>query len=199
MYYNEGGLRAHLPVFALAATSCSLKLRGAQQLVAQHRDLDLELLTAVTQQQGANKLPASYSHLARRLRMAPNDDTRSSLGHKVSPRLLQARKPLSRAYEKQQCYTLTKRCVGEGVLILSNWHGMSVTAYHTEIICTILADHKQVIGYLSIDISANQVEIAGNKVMRPLLLLMIRTLLGLGLNLHATLRCLSKACMQAFC
>ena len=84
------GLCANLPVFALAAASCSLKLRGAQQLVAQHRHLDLELVTAVTQQQGANKLPASYSHLARRLRMPPNNDTRSSLGY-VSPWLLQAR------------------------------------------------------------------------------------------------------------
>ena len=69
------GLCANLPVFALTAASCSLKLRRAQQLVAQHRHLDLELVTAVTQQQGANKLPASYSHLARRLRMPPNNDT----------------------------------------------------------------------------------------------------------------------------
>lgn len=91
MYNVEWGLCAHLPIFALAAASCSLKLRWAQQLVAQHRHLDLELLTAVTQQQGANKLPASYSHLARRLRMPPNNDTRSSLGYKVSPWLLQAR------------------------------------------------------------------------------------------------------------
>lgn len=91
MYNVEWGLCAHLPIFALAAASCSLKLRWAQQLVAQHRHLDLELLTAVTQQQRANKLPASYSHLARRLRMPPNNDTRSSLGYKVSPWLLQAR------------------------------------------------------------------------------------------------------------
>lgn len=75
MYYVGGGLYAHLPVFALAAASCSLKLRGAQQLVAQRRDLDLELLTAVTKQQGADKLPAGYSHLVRRLRMPPNNDT----------------------------------------------------------------------------------------------------------------------------
>ena len=90
MYYVGGGLYAHLPVFALAATSCSLKLRGAQQLVAQRRNLDLELLTAVTQQQGADKLPAGYSHLARCLRMPPNNDTRSSFGYKVSPWLLLA-------------------------------------------------------------------------------------------------------------
>ncbi len=74
-YCVEKGLCAYLPVFALAAASCSLKLRGTQQLVAQHRDLDLELLTAVTQQQCANKLPASYSYLARCLRMPPNNDT----------------------------------------------------------------------------------------------------------------------------
>ena len=80
--------RSHLPVSALAAASFCLKLRWTQQLVAQRWSSDLELLTAVTQQQSASELLAGYSHLAGRLGMPPLDKSCCPLGHKVKPELL---------------------------------------------------------------------------------------------------------------
>ena len=101
--------RLHLPVSALAAASFCLKPRWTQQLVAHRWSSDLELLTAVTQQQSASELLTGYSHLARRLGMPALNEACCPPRHRVRPGVLESKVPGS-AQDKDLTNVVLQRC-----------------------------------------------------------------------------------------
>lgn len=78
--------KTHLPVLALAAACSSLKLRWSHDLAA--LSLDVEVRAAVSELQDAGELLADHPHFTRHLWVTPNDEARSSLGHRHASQLL---------------------------------------------------------------------------------------------------------------
>ena len=83
-----------LPVLAFAAPSFSLELSRGQDGKSGTLSSNLELIARIPKQQLAGQLLTDYRDLAWSLRMASNDQARSSLGNRAASHLgLQQRKP----------------------------------------------------------------------------------------------------------